>query len=72
MCESDFNEVGVRDLDLLILICIQTDRSALEAELNERCKELAEVRTQHSKLKKILGERTSELAHSHRYIKSER
>lgn len=49
---------------------LDTDLKAIQTELFERNKELADLRHIHSKLKKQLQEKTAELAHANRRVES--
>ncbi|XP_076003108.1 coiled-coil domain-containing protein 102A [Genypterus blacodes] len=49
---------------------LDTDLKAIQSELFERNKELADLRHIHTKLKKQFQERTAELAHAHRRVES--
>ncbi|XP_073320930.1 coiled-coil domain-containing protein 102A [Pagrus major] len=49
---------------------LDTDLKAIQSELFERNKELADLRHVHSKLKKQFQEKTAELAHANRRVES--
>ncbi|XP_043998748.1 coiled-coil domain-containing protein 102A isoform X3 [Gambusia affinis] len=49
---------------------LDTDLKAIQSELFERNKELADLRHVHAKLKKQFQERTAELAHANRRVES--
>ncbi|XP_051798063.1 coiled-coil domain-containing protein 102A isoform X2 [Acanthochromis polyacanthus] len=49
---------------------LDTDLKAIQSELFERNKELADLRHVHAKLKKQLQEKTAELAHTNRRVES--